>query len=223
MEAAVIHVFIVDDHEIVRRGIEALLRTAGDIVVSGQAGNAEDALARLPATGADVALLDLWMPGMNGIDLCREIRSRFPDVRCLMLSGDVDEQDVVDAVLAGASGYIVKQVRGGALIDSIRTVAAGQSVLDPLVTGAVLERLRHPQEEDHHEPAVPITEVEESILRLLGQGMTNREIAAELCLAEKTVRNYLSRLMGKLGAHGRTEAAVWAVRAQPGVDYVAAG
>src|SRR5688572_71218 len=142
-----IRVFIVDDHEIVRRGIEALLRTADDIVVSGQAGNAEDALARLRATGADVALIDLWMPGMNGIELCREIRRRFPEVRCLMLTSSADEDSVTEAILAGASGYIVKQVKGLALIEAIRSVAEGHSVLDPLVTDGVLERVRHPLEE----------------------------------------------------------------------------
>lgn len=215
-----IRVFIVDDHEIVRRGIEALLRMADDIVVAGQAGSAADALTRLRATGADVALVDVSMPDMDGIELCREIRSRFPQVRCLMLSASADPHSVTEAILAGASGYIVKHVKGLALIDGIRAVSEGHSVLDPLVTDDVLERLRHPPEEVDDDDAVSISSVEESILQLLGQGMTNREIAAQLCLAEKTVRNYLSRLMAKLGTHGRTEAAVWAVHAVPGVDYV---
>ena len=215
-----IRVFIVDDHEIVRRGIEALLRSADDVVVTGQAGNGEDALTRLRVTEADVALVDLWMPDMSGIDLCREIRRRFPAVRCLMLTACADEESVIEAIQAGASGYIVKQVKRMALIEAVRAVAEGRSVLDPLVTDAVLERVRHPHEDVDDHDAIALTAIEQSILQLLGQGMTNREIATQLCLAEKTVRNYLSRLMAKLGAHGRTEAAVWAVHAVPGVDYV---
>ncbi len=205
-----IKVFLLDDHEIVRRGLRDLLESAGDIEVVGEAGTAEDALRRLPAANPDVAVLDVRLPDGNGVEVCREIRSRMPTVQCLMLTSYADDEALFDSIMAGASGYVLKQVRADDLIDAIRQVAAGQSLLDPGVTARVLERLRSGTVAD--EKLEGLTDQERKILDLLAEGMTNREIADRMYLAEKTVKNYVSNLLSKMGMQRRTEAAVYAAR-----------
>jgi two-component system response regulator DevR len=206
----VIRVFLLDDHEIVRRGLRDLLDGEDDIEVCGEAGTAEEAMARIPATRPDVALLDVRLPDGSGVEVCRDIRSAHPDVKCLMLTSYADDEALFDAITAGAAGYVLKEVRSGALLDGIRHVASGQSLLDPTVTAAVLKRLRAAPEED--ERFADLTPQERRILALLADGMTNRQIAGEMFLAEKTVKNYVSNLLGKLGMQRRTEAAVYAAR-----------
>jgi DNA-binding NarL/FixJ family response regulator len=207
-----IKAFLLDDHEVVRRGVRELLEgeSRGEIAVVGEAGTAEEALRRLPAVRPDVAILDVRLPDGNGVEVCREIRSRHPEIQCLMLTSFADDEALFDAIMAGAAGYVLKQVRGSDLVDSVRRVAAGQSLLDPTVTAKVLDRLRRGPEE---EPGVEqLTEQERRILDLLADGLTNRQIGERLYLAEKTVKNYVSNLLMKLGMHRRTEAAVYAAR-----------
>ena len=207
-----IKAFLLDDHEVVRRGVRELLEgeSRGEIAVVGEAGTAEEALRRLPAVRPDVAILDVRLPDGNGVEVCREIRSRHPEIQCLMLTSFADDEALFDAIMAGAAGYVLKQVRGSDLVDSVRRVAAGQSLLDPTVTAKVLDRLRRGPEE---EPGVEqLTEQERRILDLLAEGLTNRQIGERLYLAEKTVKNYVSNLLMKLGMHRRTEAAVYAAR-----------
>jgi len=205
-----IRVFLLDDHEIVRRGMRELLDAEDDLEVVGEASTAEEALARIPATRPDVAVLDVRLGDGNGIEVCRDVRSAHPEIQCLMLTSYADDEALFDAIMAGASGYVLKQVRGAELIDGIRRVAAGQSLLDPSLTSRVLERLRHAPEED--ERFASLTDQERKILNLLAEGMTNRQIAGELFLAEKTVKNYVSNMLAKMGMQGRTEAAVYAAR-----------
>jgi DNA-binding NarL/FixJ family response regulator len=205
-------VFLLDDHEVVRRGVRELLEadSQGEIEVVGEAGTADEALRRLPAVRPDVAVLDVRLPDSNGVEVCREIRSNHPDIRCLMLTSFADDEALFDAIMAGAAGYVLKQVRGSDLVDNVKRVAAGQSLLDPSVTATVLERLRRGPEED---PGAPhLTDQERKILDLLAEGLTNRQIGERLYLAEKTVKNYVSNLLMKLGMHRRTEAAVYATR-----------
>jgi two-component system, NarL family, response regulator DevR len=207
-----IRVFLLDDHEVVRRGVRELLEadSQGEIEVVGEAGTADEALRRLPAVRPDVAVLDVRLPDGNGVEVCREIRSNHPDIRCLMLTSFADDEALFDAIMAGAAGYVLKQVRGSDLVDNVKRVAAGQSLLDPSVTATVLERLRRGPEED---PGAPhLTDQERKILDLLAEGLTNRQIGERLYLAEKTVKNYVSNLLMKLGMHRRTEAAVYATR-----------
>lgn len=208
--AVPIKVFLLDDHEIVRRGLRELLESAGDMEIVAEAGTAEEALRRLPAANPDVAVLDVRLPDGNGVEVCREIRSRMPAVHCLMLTSYADDEALFDAIMAGASGYVLKQVRADDLIDAIRKVAAGQSLLDPGVTARVLERLRSGTATD--EKLEGLTDQERKILDLLSEGMTNREIADRMYLAEKTVKNYVSNLLSKMGMQRRTEAAVYAAR-----------
>jgi two-component system, NarL family, response regulator DevR len=208
--AVTIRVFLLDDHEIVRRGLRELLESEDGIEVVGEAGTVEDAVRRVPATRPDVAVLDVRLPDGNGVEACRDIRSAHPEVRCLMLTSFADDEALFDSIMAGASGYLLKQVRGADLVDSVRRVAAGQSLLDPTVTAKVLERLRNPPQEDSQ--LTGLTERERDILDLLAQGLTNRQIGEQLYLAEKTVKNYVSNLLTKLGMHRRTEAAVYAAR-----------
>ena len=182
----------------------------GEIEVTGEAGTADEALRRLPAVRPDVALLDVRLPDGNGVEVCREIRSRHPEIQCLMLTSFADDEALFDAIMAGAAGYVLKQVRGSDLVDSVRHIAAGQSLLDPTVTAAVLERLRRGPEQDSD--VEQLTEQERKILDLLAEGLTNRQIGERLYLAEKTVKNYVSNLLMKLGMHRRTEAAVYAAR-----------
>ncbi len=202
-----VKVFLLDDHEIVRRGVRELLESEPGIVVVGEAGDGETALARVPALRPDVAVLDVRLPDMNGVQVCRELRSQMPELSCLMLTSFSDDDALLDAILAGASGYVLKQIRGADLVGAIRTVAAGGSLLDPAVTRTVLDRLRGP------EPGgvlSGLSDQERRVLELIGEGLTNREIGARMHLAEKTVKNYVSTLLSKLGLQRRTQVAVLA-------------
>lgn len=204
-----IRVFLLDDHEIVRRGLRDVLEAEGFEVV-GEAGTAAEALARIPATSPDVAVLDVRLPDGDGVQVCREIRDRRPDLPCLMLTSFADDEALFDAIMAGASGYVLKQIRGADLVEAIRQVAEGKSLLDPTATARVLERLRHGSADD--ERLAQLTEQERRILELLAEGLTNRQIAERMFLAEKTVKNYVSNLLAKMGMQRRTEAAVYAAR-----------
>ena len=207
-----VRVFLLDDHEIVRRGVRELLETVDDFEVVGEAGTAEEGLARIPPTKPDVAIIDMRLPDGNGVEVCREVRSREPDVQCLILTSFADDEALFDSIMAGAAGYLLKQIKGTDLVDAVRRVASGQSLLDPEVTARVLERLRKGDEED--ERVARLTDQERKILDLIAEGMTNRQIAERLFLAEKTVKNYVSNLLSKLGMERRTEAAVFAARMQ---------
>jgi len=205
-----IRIFLLDDHEVVRRGVRELLESEDDLEVVGEAGTAEEALARIPPTNPDVAILDVRLPDGTGVEVCREVRSARPDLACLMLTSFSDDEALFESILAGASGYVLKEVRGGELVSSIRRVAAGETLLDPAVTTRVLERLRRGPEEDVRLKG--LTDQERRILELLADGLTNRQIAEKMILAEKTVKNYVSNLLSKLGMSRRTEAAVYAAR-----------
>jgi two-component system, NarL family, response regulator DevR len=205
---ATIRVFLLDDHEIVRRGVAELLDGEPDLAVVGEASTAAEALARVPAVRPDVAVLDVRLPDGDGVTVCRELRSRLPDLRCLMLTSFSDDEALFDAVMAGASGYVLKQIRGTDLVGAIRTVARGQSLLDPGVTERVLARMRSAA--DVAGPTASLSEQERTVLELIGQGLTNREIGERMFLAEKTVKNYVSHLLAKLGLHRRTQAAILA-------------
>ena len=206
----IIGVFLLDDHEIVRRGVRELLESNDDMEVVGEAGTAEEALARIPATRPRVAVLDVRLPDGNGVEVCREVRSRLPEVQCLMLTSFSDDEALIDAIMAGAAGYVLKQIRGNDLADAIRRVARGESLLDPAVTRSVLDRLRNPAPVDDR--LAQLTDQERRILDLIAKGMTNREIGNEMHLAEKTVKNYVSNMLTKLGMSRRTEAAVFATK-----------
>jgi DNA-binding NarL/FixJ family response regulator len=200
-------VFLLDDHEIVRRGLRELLEAEDDLAVVGEAGTAEEALARVPATRPDVAVLDVRLPDGDGIEVCREIRSRHREVQCLMLTSFADDEALFSAIMAGASGYVLKQVRGSDLVDAIRRVARGESLLDPAVTSRVLERLRAKPEQDE---LSNLTNQEHKVLDHIAEGLTNREIGERMFLAEKTVKNYVSNVLAKLGMSRRSEAAAYA-------------
>jgi two-component system, NarL family, response regulator DevR len=206
----VIRVFLLDDHEVVRRGLRELLQADGDIEVVGESGSAVEAASRAPALRPDVAVLDARLPDGSGIDACRQIRSVDPSIRALILTSYDDDDALFAAIMAGASGYVLKQIRGTDLVDAVRRVAAGQSLLDPAVTQQVLERIRHPQQLPDQLKA--LTEQERKILAFIADGLTNRQIAAEMFLAEKTVKNYVSSLLAKLGLERRTQAAILAVK-----------
>ncbi len=202
-----IRVFLLDDHEIVRRGLVDLLSSTSDIVVVGEAATAGEALRRIPAARPQVAVLDARLPDGNGIDVCRDIRSAHPEVGCLILTSYDDDEALFAAVMAGAAGYLLKQIAGNTLLDAVRAVAAGRSLMDPAVTGRLLDRLRHPAEPD---PRVSgLTPREREILDLIAEGLSNKEIGARLFLAEKTVKNYVSSLLAKLHMQRRTQAAVF--------------
>jgi DNA-binding NarL/FixJ family response regulator len=205
-----LRVFLLDDHEVVRSGIRALPEATDDLVVVGEAATAEDALARIPSVRPDVAILDVRLPDASGVEVCREIRSSFPEIACVMLTSYADDEALFAAIMAGASGYVLKQIRGTDLLDSIRRAGAGQSLLDPSVTKRVLEQLRDRPEEDPR--LASLTKQERRILDLIAEGQTNRQIAASLFLAEKTVKNYVSNLLAKLGMERRTQAATYAAR-----------
>jgi DNA-binding NarL/FixJ family response regulator len=207
-----VRVFLLDDHEVVRRGVRDLLEAQPDFEVVGEAATAEEGLSRIPPTQPDVAIIDMRLPDGNGVEVCREVRSREPRIQCLILTSFADDEALFDAIMAGAAGYLLKQIKGNDLIDAIRRVAAGQSLLDPEVTARVLERLRKGPEED--ERLARLTEQERKILDLIAEGLTNRQIAERIFLAEKTVKNYVSNLLAKLGMERRTEAAVFAARLQ---------
>ncbi|SPL87729.1 regulatory protein, LuxR:Response regulator receiver [[Actinomadura] parvosata subsp. kistnae] len=202
--------FLLDDHEVVRRGVAALLDSEDDIEVIGEAGTAESALARIPALKPDVAVLDVRLPDGNGVDVCREVRSKLPGLACLMLTSFADDDALFDAVMAGAAGYVLKQIHGSDLVGAVRTVASGQSLLDPQTTAAMLQRLR--DQAARKDPLAALTEQERTILDLIGEGLTNRQIGERMFLAEKTVKNYVSNLLSKLDMQRRTQAAALAAR-----------
>lgn len=205
-----VRVFLLDDHEVVRRGLSELISLEPDLEVVGEAGTAEEALRRVPAVRPDVAVLDVQLPDGDGVEVCREIRSANPELACLILTSFSDDEALFNAILAGAAGYVLKQIRGTELVDAIRRVAGGQSLLDPALTARVLARLR---DGDQLDPRLTeLTPQERRILELLADGLTNRAIADRMFLAEKTVKNYVSSLLAKLGMSRRTEAAVWAAR-----------
>jgi DNA-binding NarL/FixJ family response regulator len=206
-----ITVFLLDDHEIVRRGVKDMLEAEGDIKVIGEAGTASSALARIPALRPQVAVLDVRLPDGDGVTVCREIRSRMPEVACLMLTSFGDEDALLDAIMAGAAGYVLKQIRGSDLVGAVRTVATGQSMLDSRAASQLMARLRG-QSAAKHDPLAGLTPQERRILELIGEGLTNRQIGERMFLAEKTVKNYISGLFAKLGMERRTQAAALAVR-----------
>jgi DNA-binding NarL/FixJ family response regulator len=204
-------VFLLDDHEVVRRGLRDLLTMEG-LEVVGEAATAEEAFGRIHALDPDVAVLDLRLPDGDGVSVCREVRSRHPRTACLILTSYADDEALFNAIMAGAAGYVLKQVRGMDLVDSIRRVAAGESLLDADVTARVLERLRQGPEVD--ERLSHLTEQELKVLELMAEGLTNRAIGERLHLAEKTVKNYVTSVLAKMGMSRRTEAAVYAARHQ---------
>ena len=207
-------VFLLDDHEVVRRGLKELIEAEDDLDVVGEASTAGMALAGIAEHNPDVAVLDVRLPDGNGVEVCREVRARDPRIGCLMLTSFSDDEALFDAIMAGAAGYLLKDVRGQDVVDAIRRVAAGDSLLDPSLTGKVLERLRRGDEEDPRLKS--LTEQERRILSLIAEGLTNRQIAEQLHLAEKTVKNYVSNLLAKLGMHRRTEAAVFYTQVERG-------
>ncbi len=202
-------VFLVDDHEIVRRGIAELIDRETDLEVVGEAGTVRDALGRVAATRPDVVVLDVRLPDGSGIDLCRAIRSAHPDLPCLMLTAYDDDEASVTAVLAGAAGYVLKDIRGQNLIDGIRRVAAGGNLISAAVSARVRAGLTEPVSSLPGDPA-DLTLRERQVLELIADGLTNRQIGESLGLAEKTVKNYVSELLAKLGMERRTQAAVYA-------------
>lgn len=214
MTAAPIRVFLLDDHEIVRRGVRDLLDSEPDIEVVGEAGTAAQALERVALHRPDVAVLDVQLPDASGVEVCRDIRSSHPEIACVMLTSFNDDEALVQAVVAGAAGYVLKQVRGAAIVDSIRTVAAGRTLIDEGLLERVTERIRRDAQED--ERLASLSPQERKVLDLLAQGRTNRQIGEELFLAEKTVKNYVSNLLSKMGMSRRTEAAVYAARLERG-------
>jgi len=207
---ATIKVFLLDDHEVVRRGVKDMLETEPDITVVGEAGTAESALARIPALMPDVAVLDVRLPDGDGVTVCREIRSRLPQIACLMLTSFGDDEALFDAIMAGAAGYVLKQIRGVDLIGAVRTVASGESMLDPEAASKVMARMR--DQANRTDPLAGLTAQERKILELIGEGLTNRQIGDRMYLAEKTVKNYVSALFAKLGMERRTQAAAYASR-----------
>jgi two-component system, NarL family, response regulator DevR len=215
-EHPVIRVFLLDDHEIVRRGLAELIELEPDMEVVGEAGNKADALLRIPAARPDVAVLDVRLPDGSGVEVCRDIRDVLPDMRSLMLTSYADDEALFDAIMAGAAGYVLKDIRGNDLIDAIRQVAAGKSLLDPQATQRVLQRLRDGDPEDAR--IAGLSDQEKRILVLIGEGMTNRQIGEHMHLAEKTVKNYVSSLLAKLGMERRTQAAALAARIAADAD-----
>ncbi|MET7763041.1 response regulator transcription factor [Streptomyces sp. NPDC005393] len=212
-----VRVFLLDDHEVVRRGVHDLLEAEPDLTVVGEAGTVQQALTRIPALRPDVAVLDVRLPDGDGVTVCRELRSRIPQLACLMLTSFDDEEALLDAIMAGAAGYILKQISGTDLVTAVRTVASGQSMLDPGATTRLMARLRG-DEADKRQPQAlrGLTDREREILVLIGEGLTNRQIGQRLYLAEKTVKNHISRLLAKLGVERRVQAAVIATEALAG-------
>ncbi|MFC9250263.1 response regulator transcription factor [Amycolatopsis thailandensis] len=203
-----IKVFLVDDHEIVRRGLFDLLGSEPDIEISGEAASVSEALIRIPASDTDIAVLDVRLPDGTGIELCRELLSTGTRLRCLMLTSYADDEALFTAIMAGASGFVLKQVLGNDLVSAIRTIADGGSLLDSRTTAALMNRIR--RENDREDPIAGLSEQERAVFELIGEGLTNREIGDRLFLAEKTIKNYVSRILGKLGIQRRTQAAVLA-------------
>lgn len=201
-----ITVFLLDDHEVVRQGIKSLIEEHDDLTVVGEAGLAADALRQIPQLKPDVAVLDGRLPDGTGVEVCRDVRSRHPKTAVLILTSYDDDEALFSAVMAGAAGYVLKQVRGIEIVDSIRRVAAGESLLDPTVTQKVLERIR--EGAPASDPVDKLTRQERRILEYIGGGLTNRQIAEEMFLAEKTIKNYVTQMLSKLGLQRRTQAAV---------------
>lgn len=212
-----IRIFLLDDHEVVRRGVHDLLDSEPDMAVVGEAGTGEQALVRGPALRPDVAVLDIRLPDSDGITVCRELLSRTPGLACLMLTSFDDDDALLDAIMAGASGYVLKQIKGSDLVEAVRTVASGQSMLDPATTARLMSSLRGPTQETSTEDSrlAGLTTRERDILALIGEGLTNRQIGKQLYLSEKTVKNHISRLLAKLGVERRIQAAVLATRFTP--------
>jgi DNA-binding NarL/FixJ family response regulator len=219
-ETAAIKVFLLDDHEIVRRGVRELLEAEPDITVVGEPGTAQSALARIPALRPDVAILDVRLPDGDGVSVCREIRSQLPEIGCLMLTSFGDDEALFDAIMAGAAGYVLKQIRALDLVGAVRTVAAGGSLLDQEAATRVMRRMR--DQAARSDPLAVLTAQERRILELIGEGLTNRQIGERMFLAEKTVKNYVSALFSKLGLERRTQAAVYAAKYKDG-DHHAHG
>ncbi len=198
---------MVDDHEIVRRGVADLFEDEPDLEIVGEAATVAEALARIPQHPVDVAVLDVRMPDGNGVELCRDLRSQLPDLRCLILTSYSDDEALLNAIMAGASGFVLKQVLGNDLITAVRKVGAGESLLDAKTTEALMKRIRQGEDDG---PLAGLTDQERAVFELVGEGLTNRQIAARLFLAEKTVKNYVSHILAKLGMQRRTQAAVLA-------------
>jgi DNA-binding NarL/FixJ family response regulator len=204
----VITILLVDDEPLLRLGFRLVLDSQPDLKVVGEAADARQALARVPALRPDVAVLDVRLPDGSGVEVCRELRSQLPDLACLMLTSFADDDALFDAIVAGAAGYVLKQVRGQDLIQAVRTVAAGRSMLDPQATERVLQRLRNPA--PAADPFANLTDQERTVLNLIAEGLTNRQIGDRMFLAEKTIKNYVSHLLNKLGMQRRTQAAALA-------------
>jgi two-component system response regulator DevR len=213
----VLRVFLVDDHEMVRRGIAGLLASDPDIEIVGEAATAAQARARILVTKPDVAILDVRLPDGSGVDVCRDIRAAEPGIRCLMLTSYDDDAAIYAAVIAGAAGYLMKDVLGSNLVQAVRDVGAGRSLLDPTLTKRVLARMTGAERGDSRLDS--LSPRERQILALIGEGLTNREIGSRLSLAEKTVKNYVSTLLSKLGLHRRTQAAIFHVTSEPGAAF----
>jgi two-component system response regulator DevR len=210
MGRVTLSVFLLDDHEVVRSGLRSLFEATDDLIVVGEAGTVAEALIRIPATHPDVAILDVRLPDGSGVEVCREIRSGFPEIACVMLTSYADDEALFAAIMAGASGYVLKQITGTDLVNDVRRVGAGQSLLDPAITTRVLDRLKNGPKEDAR--LAGLTPQERRILDLIAEGRTNRQIADAMFLAEKTVKNYVSNLLAKLGMESRTQAATYAAR-----------
>ncbi|HZM68069.1 MAG TPA: response regulator transcription factor [Nakamurella sp.] len=203
-------VFLVDDHEVVRRGVADLLDEEDDLTVIGQAGTVADALSRVPALMPDVVVLDVRLPDGNGVELCRELRSRLPELNCLMFTSFTDEQAMMDAILAGAGGYVIKDIKGMDLVSAVRTVGSGRSLLDNRAASALMNRIR--ASAANPGPLAGLSDQEKTVLDLIGEGLTNRQIGERMFLAEKTVKNYVSNVLAKLGMERRTQIAVLATK-----------
>lgn len=208
-----IRLFVLDDHELIRRGIRELMEEEDDVEVVGEAATAEDALKRVTATRPDVAVIDLRLPDGDGIAVCREIRSLLPDTRCIVFTSYRDEESVTEAIMAGASAFVLKTTSGNELLRAVRLAAEGRSLLDPDVTSELLQRLQRPAD-----PGGELTDQEQRVLGLVAEGLTNRQIASELHLAEQTVKNYVSSILQKLGLEHRTQAALYASKRQRGYE-----
>ncbi len=210
MTHAPIRLFLLDDHEVVRRGLKEIFDQEPDIDVVGESGLAQDAMVSIPALKPDVAVLDARLPDGSGIEVCREVRSLDPSIAVIILTSYDDDDALFAAIMAGAAGYVLKQVRGTHLVDAVRRAADGQSLLDPVVTQRVMARIR--EGETSNDPLAVLNKQERRILTLIGDGLTNRQIATEMLLAEKTVKNYVTQLLSKLGLERRTQAAVLITR-----------
>ena len=210
MSEGTVRVYLLDDHEVVREGLRALLESHDDIEVVGDSASAVEAASRIPALRPDVAVLDARLPDGSGIEVCRTVRAVDPSIRGLILTSYDDDEALFSAIMAGASGYVLKQIRGSDLVDAVRQVAAGNSLIDPSMMATVLERVRHPATATVAPELAELTEQELKLLGLIAEGLTNRQIGERMFLAEKTVKNYVSSILAKLGLERRTQAAVLA-------------